>query len=114
MPRVSRSTPRTMFSGPCATKIAPIAAFPAHWAPNGMVLYDKDQFPSRYRNGVFIAYHGSWDRAPYPQVGYNAVFQALAGIRASGRCEIFADGLAGAVKAPGAALAPPVRRRGRT
>jgi glucose/arabinose dehydrogenase len=92
---------------PCATKIAPIAAFPAHWAPNGMALYDKQQFPSRYRNGVFIAFHGSWDRAPYPQGGYNVVFQALAGDQASGRCEIFADGFAGAVQAPGQALHRP-------
>jgi glucose/arabinose dehydrogenase/mono/diheme cytochrome c family protein len=93
--------------GPCVTKSAPIAAFPAHWAPNGMALYDKQQFPARYRNGVFIAFHGSWDRAPYPQGGYNVVFQALAGDRASGQCEIFADGFAGPVKAPGQALHRP-------
>jgi glucose/arabinose dehydrogenase/mono/diheme cytochrome c family protein len=93
--------------GPCATKSDPIAAFPAHWAPNGMALYDKQQFPARYRNGVFIAFHGSWDRAPYSQGGYNVVFQALAGDRASGQCEIFADGFAGTVKAPGAALHRP-------
>jgi len=89
--------------GPCATKLAPIAAFPAHWAPNAMALYDKQQFPEHYRKGVFIAFHGSWDRAPYPQGGYNVVFQALAGDRASGRCEIFADGFAGAVESPGEA-----------
>jgi glucose/arabinose dehydrogenase/mono/diheme cytochrome c family protein len=89
--------------GPCATKIAPIAAFPAHWAPNAMALYEKQQFPTRYRHGVFIAFHGSWDRAPYPQGGYNVVFQALAGDHASGQCEIFADGFAGAVKSPGQA-----------
>jgi glucose/arabinose dehydrogenase/mono/diheme cytochrome c family protein len=93
--------------GPCAAKIAPIAAFPAHWAPNGMALYDKQQFPSHYRNGVFVAFHGSWDRAPYPQAGYNVVFQALEGDHATGRCEIFADGFAGAVKAPGQALHRP-------
>ena len=89
--------------GPCATKGAPIASFPAHWAPNGMALYDSAQFPAHYRHGVFIAFHGSWDRAPYPQGGYNVVFQALAGDHASGRCEIFADGFAGAVKSPGKA-----------
>ena len=89
--------------GPCATKHAPIAAFPAHWAPNAMVLYDKQQFPEHYRKGVFIAFHGSWDRAPYPQGGYNVVFQSLAGDHASGTCEVFADGFAGAVKSPGEA-----------
>jgi glucose/arabinose dehydrogenase len=57
-----------------------------------MVLYDKKQFPAHYRGGVFIAFHGSWDRAPYAQGGYNVVFQALDGDRASGQCEIFAEG----------------------
>lgn len=93
--------------GACAGKIAPVAAHPAHWAPNDMVRYDKPRFPARYRNGVFIAYHGSWDRAPYPQGGYNVVFQPLNGDRAAGNCEIFADGFAGAVKTPdGAAHRP--------
>jgi glucose/arabinose dehydrogenase/mono/diheme cytochrome c family protein len=86
--------------GACANKIGPIAAFPAHWAPNAMVRYDKTQFPARYREGVFIAFHGSWDRAPYPQSGYNVVFQPVAGDSASGPCEIFADGFAGRVKSP--------------
>jgi glucose/arabinose dehydrogenase/mono/diheme cytochrome c family protein len=86
--------------GPCANKLAPVAVFSAHWAPNDMVRYDKNQFPARYRNGVFIAFHGSWNRAPYAQGGYNVVFQPLDGDRASGECEIFADGFAGAVKSP--------------
>ena len=89
--------------GLCATKRAPIAAFPAHWAPNAMALYDKDKFPIHYRHGVFIAFHGSWDRAPYPQSGYNVVFQALQGDLAPGRCEVFADGFAGTVESPGQA-----------
>jgi glucose/arabinose dehydrogenase/cytochrome c5 len=87
-------------TGVCANKIAPIAAYPAHWAPNAMALYDKEQFPAHYRGGVFIAFHGSWDRAPYAQAGYNVVFQSLAGDHASGQCEIFADGFAGAVESP--------------
>jgi glucose/arabinose dehydrogenase/mono/diheme cytochrome c family protein len=86
--------------GPCANKLAPVAAFPAHWAPNAMVRYDQQKFPEHYRHGVFIAFHGSWDRAPYPQGGYNVIFQPLEGDRASGECEIFADGFAGAVKSP--------------
>jgi glucose/arabinose dehydrogenase/mono/diheme cytochrome c family protein len=84
--------------GLCATKSAPIAAFPAHWAPNAMVLYDRQQFPARYEHGVFIAFHGSWNRAPYAQGGYNVVFQTLG--QTPGRCEVFADGFAGAVKTP--------------
>jgi glucose/arabinose dehydrogenase/mono/diheme cytochrome c family protein len=93
--------------GVCADKIAPVAAFPAHWGPNAMTRYDKEKFPARYRNGVFIAFHGSWDRAPYVQGGYNVVFQPLANAQASGSCEIFADGFAGPVKTPeGAAHRP--------
>jgi glucose/arabinose dehydrogenase/mono/diheme cytochrome c family protein len=86
--------------GVCAEKIAPVVAFPAHWAPNGMVYYEKGKFPERYHSGVFIAFHGSWDRAPYAQSGYNVVYQPLAGGRASGQCEVFADGFAGADKSP--------------
>jgi mono/diheme cytochrome c family protein len=86
--------------GICANKLAPVAAFPAHWAPNAMVRYDQKQFPARYSHGVFIAFHGSWNRAPYAQGGYNVVFQPLDGDHASGNCEIFADGFAGAVKTP--------------
>lgn len=86
--------------GVCANKIGAIAEFPAHWAPNAMVRYDREQFPAHYRGGVFIAFHGSWDRAPYPQGGYNVVFQALNGDHAAGQCEIFAAGFAGAVESP--------------
>jgi glucose/arabinose dehydrogenase/mono/diheme cytochrome c family protein len=89
--------------GVCASKLGPVAAFPAHWAPNAMVYYDGQSLPARYRGGVFIAFHGSWDRAPYPQQGYNVVFQSLTGDRAGGGCEIFADGFAGAVRSPGKA-----------
>jgi cytochrome c5 len=90
-------------AGLCAQKIEPTAYFPAHWAPNGMVLYDQKQFPSHYHQGLFIAFHGSWNRAPYAQGGYNVVYQALSGDKASGKCEIFADGFAGPDKSPGKA-----------
>lgn len=86
--------------GVCAKKIAPIAAYPAHWAPNAMVRYEQKEFPAHYRGGVFMAFHGSWDRAPYAQGGYNVIFQALDGDHALGQCEIFADGFAGAVESP--------------
>lgn len=87
-------------AGVCAEKLAPAAHFPAHWAPDGMAFYDKTQFPARYRRGVFIAFHGSWNRAPYPQRGYNVVYQSLGGDKAAGKCEIFADGFAGAFASP--------------
>jgi glucose/arabinose dehydrogenase/mono/diheme cytochrome c family protein len=93
--------------GPCAQKHAPIAAFPAHWAPNDLALYHGQQFPVGYRGGAFIAFHGSWNRAPFPQGGYNVVFQPLADGKASGKYVVFADGFAGAVKGPGQAAHRP-------
>ena len=89
--------------GACGQKLAPLASFPAHWAPNDLVIYTGKSFPAHYRGGAFIAFHGSWDRAPYPQGGYNIAFQPLSTNAPAKRCEIFADGFAGAIKEPGRA-----------
>jgi glucose/arabinose dehydrogenase/mono/diheme cytochrome c family protein len=74
----------------------PIIAFPAHWAPLQMCVYDGAQFPEHYRNGLFLAFHGSWNRAPLPQAGYRVVFIPFdAGGMPTGRYENFAMGFAG-------------------
>lgn len=52
----------------------PLHAFPAHWAPNDLLFYSGEQFPPRYAGGAFIAWHGSWNRAPLPQEGYRVTF----------------------------------------
>jgi glucose/arabinose dehydrogenase/mono/diheme cytochrome c family protein len=96
-----------MALGNCARKQEPVAFFPAHWAPNDMLIYHGRQFPEGYRGGAFIAFHGSWNRAPGPQGGYNVVFQPLADGKASGLYVIFADGFAGAHKDPGRAAHRP-------
>jgi glucose/arabinose dehydrogenase/cytochrome c5 len=93
--------------GPCAGKQAPVAVFPAHWAPNDLLFYEGRQFPVAYRGGAFIAFHGSWNRAPFPQGGYNVVFQPFADGRPAGKYVVFADGFAGAVKEPGRAAHRP-------
>ncbi len=93
--------------GVCVQKQAPAAAFPAHWAPNDMLIYQGAQFPAAYRNGAFLAFHGSWNRAPGPQGGYNVVFQPLAEGKASGPFVVFADGFAGPNKQPGRAAHRP-------
>jgi glucose/arabinose dehydrogenase/mono/diheme cytochrome c family protein len=93
--------------GPCATKKAPIATFPAHWAPLDLTFYRGRMFPARYRGGVFIAFHGSWNRAPFPQAGYNVVFVPFSGGNPTGQYEVFADGFAGAVKSPAQAAHRP-------
>lgn len=91
----------------CADKQAPVAAFPGHWAPNDMLIYTGTQFPKPYRDGAFIAFHGSWNCAPRAQAGYNVVFQPLADGKAAGDYVVFADGFAGAHKDPGRAAFRP-------
>jgi glucose/arabinose dehydrogenase len=93
--------------GECAQKQGPVAAFPAHWAPNALAFYTGNMFPAPYRGGAFIAFHGSWNRAPEPQDGYNVVFQPLTNGRASGPYQVFADGFAGTRKEPGLAAHRP-------
>ena len=93
--------------GICASKRAPVAVFPAHWAPNDLLIYGARQYPAAYQGGAFIAFHGSWNRAPFPQAGYNVVFQPLANGKSSGRYIVFADGFAGAIKEPGGATHRP-------
>ncbi|MVT08043.1 PQQ-dependent sugar dehydrogenase [Chitinophaga tropicalis] len=81
----------------------PLVAFPAHMAPNGLLFYTGTQFPEKYRNGAFIAFHGSWNRSPENQAGYYVVFVPFKNGKPSGDWEVFADGFAGtaAVKYPG-------------
>ena len=73
----------------------PIMGLPAHWAPNDLLFYTGDQFPNRYKNGAFIAFHGSTNRVPYPQAGYVVGFIPFKEGFPSGKLEIFADGFAG-------------------
>ena len=94
-------------TGRCSSARNPEVAFPGHWAPNGIVFYTGTQFPASYRGGVFIAFHGSWNRAPLPQGGYNVTFVPFAGGKAAGPYTVFADGFAGADRTPqGAAHRP--------
>jgi glucose/arabinose dehydrogenase len=78
----------------CASKQGNVAYFPGHWAPNGLLFYTGSMFPARYRQGAFVAFHGSWNRAPLPQGGFKVVFQPMRSGRASGDYEVFADGFA--------------------
>ena len=75
--------------------IDPQVAFPGHLAPDGLLFYTGNQFPARYKNGAFIAFHGSWNRAPEPQAGYFVVFQPFKDGKPDGKWEVFADGFAG-------------------
>ena len=94
--------------GVCADKLAPVAAFPGHWAPNDLAIYKGKAFPDGFQGGAFIAFHGSWNRAPAPQDGYNVVFQPLKNGVASGPWVIFADDFTGGAKDPGHAAHRPM------
>lgn len=73
----------------------PVIGFPGHWAPNDLLFYTGKQFPERYHNGAFIAFMGSWNRAPLPQGGYKVAFVSFENGKPSGQYETFADGFAG-------------------
>ena len=73
----------------------PLIGFPAHWAPNDLLFYTGDLFPDHYKNGAFIAFHGSTNRAPYPQAGYFVAFVPFENGTPTGKWEVFADGFVG-------------------
>lgn len=70
----------------------PVMGFPGHWAPMDVLFYNGDQFPERYKRGVFIAFHGSTDRSPYAQAGYIVCFIPFENGVPTGKLEVFADG----------------------
>ena len=86
--------------GRCESVPKPVVAFPGHWAPDGLTFYNGRHFPLKYRGGLFIAFHGSWNRAPEPQAGYKVMFVPMARGVATGPAEVFADGFAGPVVTP--------------
>ena len=47
----------------CSDYTPPAWKFKAHVAPLGIRFYRGGQFPDRYRNQLFVAQHGSWNRS---------------------------------------------------
>jgi glucose/arabinose dehydrogenase len=76
--------------GDCGRAAMPVLAFPAHWAPNASLFYTGTQFPTSHRSGVFIAFHGSWNRAPAPQQGFRVVFAPFQNGKTAGTYDTFA------------------------
>jgi len=89
--------------------IDPTIAFPGHMGPNGLLFYTGAMFPERYKNGAFIAFHGSWNRAPEKQKGYFVAFVPFKDGKPSGEWETFADNFAGMeeIQSPGQAVHRP-------
>jgi len=94
--------------GRCADKNMPLVAFPAHWAPNDLEFNTGSQFPDRYKGGAFIAFHGSWNRAPNPQDGYRVTFVPTQADGFAPTWEVFADGFRRESEAEMANTARPV------
>jgi glucose/arabinose dehydrogenase len=86
--------------GRCADMKTPILAFPAHMAPNDLLFYTGDQFPESYRGGALVAFHGSWNRSPMPQMGYLVAFVPFADGGPTGEWSVFADGFSGLEEVP--------------
>ena len=94
--------------GRCSSAKDPLLAFPGHWAPLALAFYDADQFGPKYQGGLFVAFHGSWNRAPLPQEGYRVVFVPFSGGKLSGDYSTFATSKEGptSLRASGLAVGP--------
>jgi len=94
----------------CSTVNQPLATFGAHWSPDGMAFYNGTQFPARYQGGMFVVFHGGFDRSPLPNEGFQVQFVPMGANGApSGPAETFADGFAGSSgPLPASALHRPV------
>ncbi len=94
--------------GECGARTQPAIGFPGHWAPLALAFYDHAAFGPAYRGGAFLAFHGSWNRAPLPQAGYRVVFIPFANGRPTGEYSTFAidaDSPTG-LRAAGVAVGP--------
>jgi glucose/arabinose dehydrogenase len=77
-------------SEPPADAIPPVMEYTAHAADLGMMFYSGDQFPEKYRNGIFHAQHGSWNRTE--PVGARVMFTPINEDGTAGEPEAFAEG----------------------
>lgn len=92
--------------GDCGTKAAPAIGFPGHWAPIGLTFYTGSGFPTAYRGGAFLAFHGSWNRAPLPQAGFRVVFVPFRDGRPDGEYQTFLEGAGASIWPMGLAVGP--------
>jgi glucose/arabinose dehydrogenase len=73
-----------------AGMIAPQVNFPAHQAQLGMAFASGSMFPQKYRNGMFVASHGSWNRTKASGALIN--FVSLKADGTADKSEVFAEG----------------------
>ena len=70
--------------------IFPQVEFPAHQAQLGMAFYTGNKFPAKYRGGMFVAAHGSWNRTK--PSGAEIQFVPVNADGSAGKMEVFASG----------------------
>jgi glucose/arabinose dehydrogenase len=75
---------------PPAKWTKPQVEFPAHQAQLGMSFYNGTQFPEKYRGGIFVAAHGSWNRTK--PTGALINFIPVKADGTAGANEVFAEG----------------------
>lgn len=74
---------------PCSDFVKPADKLGAHVAPLGLKFYTGKMFPSAYKDQIFVAEHGSWNRTK--KSGYNVSLVKLSGSKVTGH-ELFASG----------------------
>ena len=72
--------PRLGLSRPCTNFVPPARRLGPHVAALGMRFYTGRTFPATYRNQIFIAEHGSWNRTD--PIGYRVMLVRVEGARA--------------------------------
>ena len=94
--------------GRCDRRKEPLMAFPGHWAPLALAFSTGSAMQAPYADGVFVAFHGSWNRAPLPQAGYRVVFAPFLDGKPTGSYSTFAVGSESEtwLRASGVAVAP--------
>ena len=70
--------------------VKPDLLFQPHSAPLGLAVYDGNQFPAPYKGDVFVALHGSWNRAT--RTGYKVVRVHMKDGAPTGEYEDFVTG----------------------
>ncbi|MFM0098193.1 sorbosone dehydrogenase family protein [Paraburkholderia nemoris] len=75
---------------PCSAFTPPVVKLGAHVAALGMRFYSGSMFPAAYRDNIFIAEHGSWNRSK--KVGYRVVRVITNPDGGNARQEVFAEG----------------------
>ena len=74
----------------CSDYTPPVLKLGAHVAALGLTFYSGDMFPAAYKNQLFVAQHGSWNRSE--KTGYNILLVHFDDDGIVTSSEVFASG----------------------